>query len=409
MKRNVAILVAILATSAVSVEAAVVCEFEPTLALDDCNSCYKADEGGIRLFVGGKLRASSTSPVRAPSLPVDGKILNMGVEKRLFSSRTQGTKFYEVCYEKTVPMGAGSFSLGMTEPDIEEFELGNPGRGVGKNFQYAVAGKVASGSASFFGTKLAFMPPPNWSGSTDIPYVILGEDGTKSSVGTITVYAAGRGQPQPLVVNYDPAEFERDLAAEEKLRQAAINEELRVEISVLEGELSVELSQREINLSQITDAEQQLKSMYLHLNHLQTEINRLSTLKALRQAESYLKSMAAGQASLPPTATVIDYSSASWLLQLITPLRDEGSAPQPVPAPRMHFVLVRRGDTRQIRTLEPLDSPDRRVRTRSAQIAATAPAELRRLTKREKKLAKKKRVQRKDGPGVIQALERLAG
>lgn len=288
MKIPIALAAAVFAASALQqAYAAVVCEFEPTLALDDCRTCYKASPDGIRLFINGALRASSTSPLRPPTLPIDGKHFSRGVEKKM-PDRPAGLDFFEVCYESVSPLKAASFELVMTDADIEEFEMDPPGKGSG--YQYEVAGKVTSGSASFFGSTLAFMPPAAWSGRSEIPYRVVDRDGRESAPGVITVSAPVSSQITPLVITYrasvpDTQSEQQRQAKLEAEQQELIKAEIRTEIAILEGELDVESAGTLAMQAEIAQLETMIASMGHDLTARQREIERLMALDAVVSLE----------------------------------------------------------------------------------------------------------------------------
>lgn len=424
MHRSRSIVTALMvATACTPALGSVVCEFEPTLEFDDCRSCYKADQDGVRLYLDGKLRASSTSPLRAPTLPIDGRTYSRGVENTKISERSGRYRVFEYCYEKETPLVASSFELRMSQGDFEEFSMGGPA--VKSGVSFVLSGKVTSGTASFFGDKLAFLPNDNWTGYAEIPYRVVMQDGRVSEPGVIIIKSPGYVDPEALVVTYDPNVVATpvplpepiapaDPAVEQAvLEAAAIEEQARLQaeldqlMSELDKEVAIGVSARQAidqYDAQIADLEQRLEL-----------VNReIAKLEAVRR---HLELVARHEVYTQPVDWVtqsarIEVLTVSSLLDTVPP--STGKLPtEPVEfVHREPGILNRVGPGLRLILQPAAGEPDNR-NTSIPVLRPKVPCEQapsrRRLTKADKKRMKKQRKPGKEkGPEVIRALERIA-
>lgn len=356
MKTPTAILTAILtASAALQAEAAVVCEFQPNLEMNDCDSCFKQDEYGLRLYLGGKLRASTTNPTRFPTSPIDGNIYQRGVEKERVSERNGLLKVFEVCYERSAPLVAGDMVLTMTENDFQEFALGNPGRGVGKQYKFALAGGASSGSASFFDNALVYMAPPGWKGTTSIPYLVIDDEGHQSVPGVITVQSSRlqiHSTPVPIALA-EPATSPED---EELAAQKELNEALLDEIASLEALQGQAIAEGDEARAMVGAIESAIQHAAEQMRMLDAKIERLVAAKALREREARFMVELTNYAPAIPSIT-FNIDPAPVLSIDGLPQRSDSESPFiPVPQPQPWLIqaLGPFFRARRLPALEPL-------------------------------------------------------
>ena len=413
----------LVATACSPAFAAVVCEFEPSLEFDDCRSCYKADQDGVRLYLDGKLRATSTSPLRAPTLPIDGRSYSRGVEKRKISERSGRFRVFEYCYEKETPVVASSFELRMDAADFAEFSLDGPSSKSGVKF--VLAGKVTSGTASFFGDKLAFLPDANWSGYAEIPYRLILQDGRVSAPGVIVVKSPGYVDPNALVVTYDPNVVATPVPisdpitpADPEVQRAVVEaasieerDRLASELEALTAQLEQEIAIGVSAKQAITQFEAEMVGLQQRLELVNHEIAKLEAIR------DHLALVAKHEVYTQPTdwvdpVAIVDVVTVSKLLPVI-PQSGMPRPSEPLTFIRHEPCVVPRVGPWARSLQQPIasepdqrTSPDLVLRPREKEEVVTV---RRRMTKAEKKRLKKQRKPGKEkGPEVIRALERIA-
>lgn len=284
--RQTPILAAILAaTFAGASSASVICEYEPTLGYDDCRSCFKADADGIGLYLNGELRAFSTSPSRAPTLPVDGRLYSLGLEKKAVSRLNGKSSVFEFCYEKFAPTVAGSVTLRMSEPDFGEFDLEKSLPGIGSARGIELAGTVAGGEASIFGASLVFMPDDDWQGRAAIPYRVHLADGRSSEPGLITILSPGAETLEERA--------QRKAQLDQARRDAELVAQLTSELADLQASLLTEVTSAGELRSRIGELLQEIEQATDTLEMRSLEIERLEAIWAAADAERESKSRAA--------------------------------------------------------------------------------------------------------------------
>lgn len=392
MKTPTAIFTAILtASAALQAEAAVVCEFQPNLEMNDCDSCFKQDEYGLRLYLGGKLRASTTNPSRFPTSPIDGNIYQRGVEKERVSERNGLLKVFEVCYERSAPLVAGDMVLTMTENDFQEFALGNPGRGVGKQYKFALAGEASSGSASFFDNALVYMAPPGWKGTASIPYLVIDDAGRQSVPGVITVQS-NQVQIQSTPVPIALAEPVTSPEDEELAAQKELNEALLDEIASLEALQGQAVAEGDEARAMVGVIESAIQHAVEQMSVLDAKIERLVAAKALREREALFM---AGLTNYAPAIPSITFSINPALPIAGLPQRSDSEPPAiPVPQPQPWLIqaLGPFFRARRLPALEPVRSDENDGdQDIYCGITAMGSRPSRRLSKKEKKRIKKVR------------------
>lgn len=398
MKSPFASLALFLVASAIHcAEAAVVCEFQPNLDMNDCENCFKQDEFGLQLFLGGKLRASSTIASRFPKTPIDGHVYQLGVEKEKISARNGRKRLFEVCYERQAPMVFGDISLTMTDEGLQEFDLGNPGRAIGKSFQFALAGAASSGTATFFGNTLVFMAPERWSGRSTVPYLVYDDQGKRSSPGVIIISKPVGSVLRPVYLL--PPEPALDLQALRDAKAAAdrevMNAALREEISSIEALMSVELQQGEesrelIEVMQATVSEARQK--------LATIDAQILVLKKAKEAKALRARMTAGSPSLDTPLQLFSLQNQSHLVRglstrkILYPVNRRPPTRAPLPCPVILSSLGPYARLPDFIGLEPEDPWVPRLPAAVLRRARRSPPAVchgRRLTKKEKKRIKK--------------------
>lgn len=413
----------LVATACSPALAAVVCEFEPTLDFDDCRSCYKADQEGVRLYLGGKLQATSTSPLRAPTLPIDGRSYSRGVEKTMISERSGRFRVFEYCYEKETPVVASSFELRMDEADFAEFSL--DGTSAESGIKFVLAGKVSSGTASFFGDKLAFLPDGNWPGYAEIPYRLILQDGRVSAPGVIVVKSPGYGGVNPLAVAHDPNVVATpahipdpitpaDIKAQSAVAEAKAKEErdrLVSDLELLTAQLEQEIAIGDSTKKTTMQVESEMDSLKKRLELVNHEIAKLVAIR------NHLALAGKQEIYTQPTdwvdqVAVADVVTVSSLLHVIP----QAVTPRPSEPPAFirhePCVVTRVGPW--ARPIQPpaAGEPDRRNKAELVLRPLTkneAVTVRRRMTKAEKKRLKKQRNPSKEkGPDAIRALGRIA-
>lgn len=273
------------ATFAGASSASVICEFEPTLGYDDCRSCFKADADGIRLYINGDLRASSTSPSRVPTLPVDGRLYSLGLEKKAVSRLNGKSSVFEFCYEKSPPVVASAVTLRMSEPDFGEFDLEKSLPGIGSARGIELAGTVIGGEASIFGASLVFMPDDDWQGRASIHYRVHLADGRSTEPGLITILSPGAESPDERA--------QRQEQLKQARRDAELVAQLTSELAALQESLLAEVTSAGELRSQIDGLLQEIEQAADTLEMRSLEIERLEAIWTAADAERESKRRAA--------------------------------------------------------------------------------------------------------------------
>lgn len=385
---------AILAAAfSMTANATMVCEYEPTKDLRDCSKCFKADADGVKLFLGGKLRASSTSHVLFPSTPIDGLVYQRGDERKIVSGRVAGNRMYEVCYEKAAPMQASNFVFSMDATDLEEFEMGDPSGAPDTHFNYVLTNKPAGARVAFFGTKLVVMPLPGWSGRLELSYQIVDGAGQRSSPGKIRI--TGDQVTEQQIIASLQADPEAAALARKAAEDAANFRRLEEELRIVEEALQAENEVRDRYLMVVVALESQLVLLQQRLEETEHEMATLIHAKE-RAHERYLQRIMA--MNIAEQKVRDGYTHYSVLDQLKLPELAEGrygSTPGrlPVPSHTAQVVMTRRLSVRRAVFGELSlvgDAPSRKAPA-LRQITRNKPP--RRLSKKVKKQLKKQRRQ----------------
>lgn len=370
-----------------SVEAAVICEFEPTPDMADCSRCFKTSVDGSSLFLGGKRAASGTDAERFHQIRVGSVVYQRGVEKVAYSKRNGVLKLFEVCYERAPQVKASSIVLDM-DPDaeIQEFELRVDRGEPSTKYDFAlIRGPVPEeGAAGVFGNTLVFSPSSHWSGRTVLNYTVVGPDG-RAATGSITIQRL-QNQVAGQVVDAEVKALSEQLAS------------LQNSLDSLQEQLSVETQLGANTLDQIKRMEEALAVGYRAVANLDRQIadidaelqtrrkaNDIARLEALMGVtfdhEVYKPTIGRAQARDLQEGPVF----AQWE-PIIAPVLSQSSPflvpyfNSPVPF-RRSFVHQPGGSLKT-------------VRRRWPKFQRQDPPERRRLTKREKKAAKKARMKK---------------
>lgn len=364
--------------------AAVVCEFEPTADLADCSRCFKSDGDGTRLILGGALAASSTHPDRFAPVRIGEVVFQRGLEKEALSKRNGKARLFEVCYESVPPVTAPDLQFKMTPgSDIQEFELlpGSIPQLTNHTVTLTNSPDPAEGSVGLFGSMLVFSPSTQWVGRTELKYEITGRDG-QTSAGRITIV---RAQVHPLHDNQ--AERERVDAALRALEAQLVELELQLE---QEAAIGIE------SQAQVLVLEQAIEDSTRILAELDQRIVKAREQVIARQREKRYQELRS--IFVPYGEQVIRYPVFS-ALSMAGALPRNGSVPGvPFTEPPQRTVFLvpvfatpvplRRFIGQQPQSPDGRDKP-RRQRMRV--LPAAVPKTSRRLSKRDKKLAKRKR------------------
>ncbi|EKF7417576.1 TPA: hypothetical protein MXR76_002002 [Pseudomonas aeruginosa] len=373
-----------IATALVSgpVGAAVVCEFEPTPDMADCSRCFKADIDGSSLFLGGKRAASGTDPERFHQIRVGSVVYQRGVEKVAYSKRNGVAKLFEVCYENAPTVKASSIVLDMDpDADIQEFEL-RVDRGLpSAEYEFALVSTPtpAEGAAGVFGNTLVFSPSSQWSGKTVLSYSVAGPDG-RASTGKITI----RRQRTPVEAPVVKAEV--DVLAEQLVSLQASLESLQLQLAE-EAQLGSE------SLEQIKLLEEALAERYRAVADLDRQIAEAEAVLLKRRNASYIARL---ERLFGVTLAQVEPASALHTLDLLARAASPLWLPSgtPVQSSQTTFLVPYFGSPVPFRRsfdLQPGGTLDKsRKRRLRAQRDQDQPVS-RRLTKREKKLAKRAR------------------
>lgn len=375
-----------IATALVSgpVGAAVVCEFEPTPDMADCSRCFKADIDGSSLFLGGKRAASGTDPERFHQIRVGSVVYQRGVEKAAYSKRNGVAKLFEVCYENAPTVKASSIVLDMDpDTDIQEFEL-RVDRGLpSAEYEFALVNTPTptEGAAGVFGNTLVFSPSSQWSGKTVLSYSVAGPDG-RASTGTITI------QRQRTPVEAPVVKSEVDVLAEQLASLQASLESLQLQLAE-EAQLGSE------SLEQIMLLEEALADRYRAVAYLDRQIAQAEAVLLKRRKASYIARL---ERLFGVSLAQVESASALGLhaLDLSTIPASPLWMPSRSPVQSSHttFLVPYFGSPVPFRRsfdLQPGGALDKsRKRRLRAQRDQDQPVR-RRLTRREKKLAKRAR------------------
>jgi hypothetical protein len=384
MKTRHLLAAAFLSVSAVlKAHAAIVCEFQPNLDFSDCESCFKQDEYGLRLYLSGQLTASSTSPTRFPRTPIDGVIYQRGVKKEKISETNGKATLYEVCYVRATPIVAGKLNLTMTEPDLQEFDLGNPGRGAGKEYHFALAGTASYGSASFFDNTLVFMAPAGWKGESTVPFYVVDENGVSSVPGLITISAMTPiPMAAPEIIEPRISQDEIELAA-----QMIINDELMDEIASVEALLKEAKFEGDAASDQIVTIEIVLHEAYERMNQMDLRIAELNDFKLRRDAVHRLFASLSAKPELPSQLNTIRLNPVGKPLSEYRQVDHRSPSPIPLPPKDPRFVVAEQNCSRLRRFIA--IEPEAETPRSPMKFVGVRPG--RRQTKKEKKLSKKER------------------
>lgn len=365
-----------IATALVSgpVAAAVVCEFEPTPDMNDCSRCFKATDGGAGLYLGGERVASSTDAERFRQFRIGAVDYQRGIEKTAFSQRNGAAKLYEVCYSSAPPVKATNLELVMLPgSDIQEFHLRVDGSVSQAQFDFALISAPAEeeGSAGLFGRTLVFSPAADWSGLTTLRYRVTDSDG-HASAAVITI--------------------REDAGAAELRAQREQLETLQVSLQALQGELEAEQDFGNEVVAQVAVMEREVERRKQSLELLDKSIAGATALLETRLAGARLEKLERTLGLLPLAAD--EESAIRPLARLPTRSRSYWLAEEDPASPDSTPYLIPRfstpGQHRAFLGQQPFDHlvrPRRRRRVRDI----AEPAVKRRLTKREKKRAKRAR------------------
>lgn len=362
--------------------AAVVCEFEPTLDMADCSRCFKSNPDGASLFLGGKRAASSTDSYRFHQVRVGSIVYQRGVEKAIYSQRNGREKLFEVCYGSAPEIQGASIVLDMAPGSaIQEFEL-RVERGLpAPEYEFALIGAPdpAEGYVGLFGKTLVFSPSSKWTGKTLLSYSVSGPEG-RASTGTITIRRQQEAVTDEIPVlsvealDYQLAELQaslKDLQLQLEVEEQIGTESLE-QIGALEAEIEIRSKAVAFLDQRIAEAEAEIL--------LWRAANRVARLERL-----FGVSLSSGPVALERVYLAVPALPRSPLWFPLTPPAPLSQDAFLVPyfnAPvqyRRYFALQHpgisdKGRNRRRRIEHELKSPTRR-----------------RLTKRDKKLAKRAR------------------
>lgn len=365
-----------IATALVSgpVSAAVVCEFEPTPDMNDCSRCFKVTDSGAGLYLGGERVASSTDAERFRQFRFGAVDYQRGIEKTAYSQRNGAAKLYEVCYSSAPPVKATNLELVMSPgSDIQEFHLRVDGSVSPAQYDFALISTPTEeeGSAGLFGNTLVFSPAADWSGMTTLRYRVTDSDG-HASTAVITIRE-----------DEDAAELR---AEREQL------ETLQVSLQALQGELVAEEYFGSEAIAQIAAMEREIGLQKQSLEHLDKSIAGATALLETRTAGARLAQL---ERAFGFSTLAADEEFSTWSLARL-PIRSESywladeDPTFPVSTPYLIPQFTTPGQHRAFLGQQPLDHPGK-PRRRRRLCDVTEPAVKRRLTKREKKRAKRAR------------------
>ncbi|MCO3748175.1 hypothetical protein FA132_22845 [Pseudomonas aeruginosa] len=381
-------------TVSLGASASVICEFERTNDLSGCNKCFKSNEDGVQLFIGGRLRASSTSLAIFPSQPIDGLIYQRGIEKKDISGKADA-KMFEVCYQAAPVMKAVSFTFRMTDPELEEIEMGNPAPGAARPYTFVVKSQPRAGEAAFFGSRLVFMAKPGWKGRAQVKYAIVDPDGVESTPAVITLMSGQAIQEESGALASSDGPTAGATEADAELQG------LLAELEGAEAALAQEHASGELVRSQITALEAQLAGLYRLLEERERQI---AALQFDEQYRANKRAQELASKALLESLPMGDYFSYSVLQALSGPflpssLAQGRRAPVRREKPQMRFILPRRlPSPSDFGSLSYVDGPEDGVISNPRisvsqrhEAAPVAAVETGRLSKKAKKRLKKDR------------------
>ncbi|EMG2119167.1 Ig-like domain-containing protein [Pseudomonas aeruginosa] len=350
--------------------AAVVCEFEPSQDLNDCSRCFKADVDGVSLFLDGKRVASSTDADRLQRVRIGRTDYQRGVEKALFSQRHGAAKLYEVCYSSERPVQALDLDLEMQPgAEIQEFQLQVEGSMEAQQYAFRLASTVSpvEGSVGLFGNTLVFQPASTWSGSTTLQYEV--------------VDSSGRSRRANLTVHEDSQ------TASLRAERDALTD-LQNDLLAVEAELGAEMDYGGEIRSRVDALELAVASEQERVSRLNQQISLAQDQLRLDRTEARLKGLLGVSEALPQDIEL------GVILSHNRPRDGRGWMSAEIAIEHLQAFLVPRFARHKpftpILGQEPV-VPKRRRRQRLSNDASNP---RRRLSKREKKRAKRARAKR---------------